>query len=107
MSQETGILEKLKELERRVEALEQSLGRAKDRPGPRMSVQELLDLPDSLRKTMLAVNELREATAEDVARKSSRTRSVETIYLNQLVRIGYLTRTKRKRKVYFRPLRFY
>ena len=107
MSEDLDIVEKLKELERRVEVLERALGRPGERPGLHMSVQELLNLPDSLRRTMLAVNELKEATAEEVAAKSERTRSVETIYLNQLVRMGYLTRTKKKRKVYFKPLRYY
>ncbi|MEM2904292.1 MAG: hypothetical protein QW057_00035 [Candidatus Bathyarchaeia archaeon] len=107
MSQSFDIIEKLKELERRVEVLERTLGRPQEKAGPGMSVQELLNLPDSLRRTMLAVNELKEATAEEVAGKSNRTRSVETIYLNQLVRMGYLTRTKKKRKVYFKPLRYY
>jgi len=107
MTERLNVVEKLKELERRVELLERALIRPQEKTGPRMSVQELLDLPDSLRRTMLAVNELKEATAEEVAAKSNRTRSVETIYLNQLVRMGYLTRTKRKRKVYFKPLRYY
>ena len=61
----------------------------------------LLSLPDHLRKTALAVFELGKATASEVAQKTSRTRAIESSYLNQLIRMGSLRREKRGREVYF------
>ncbi len=62
----------------------------------------LLRLPDSLRKTMLAMNWLREATTRQVAKITGRTRSVESFHLNQLERMGYLIKHRWGRKVYFK-----
>lgn len=61
----------------------------------------LLELPDHLRRTMIALIELGEASAGVVAKRTGRTRGHESVYLNQLVRLGYLTRSKRGRLVVF------
>jgi hypothetical protein len=61
----------------------------------------LLELPDNLRKTFLAISELDEATAEEVASKTERTRNIESVYLNELVRAGYLGRKRKGKKVFF------
>jgi len=103
---------RLAEIERRLEALERTVASMNLRsqgalPQSAVGVKELLALPDALRRTLLSLEELREATAEEVAKKSGRTRGIETIYLNQLVRMGYVTRTKRGRKIYFLPLKYY
>lgn len=45
---------------------------------------------------------LGEADATAVSQKTGRNRSVETIYLNQLVRLGTLARKRVGKKVYFR-----
>ena len=62
----------------------------------------LLKLPDSLRKTMLAMSWLKEASAHQVAELSGRTRCVESFHLNQLERMGYLVKSKKGKKVYFK-----
>ncbi|MFQ5762255.1 MAG: hypothetical protein ACE5PO_04390 [Candidatus Bathyarchaeia archaeon] len=74
---------------------------------PALPVSELLNLPDSIRKTLFAVDELQEAEATAVAKKSGRTRGIETIYLNQLSRMGYLTRFKRGKKIFYKMARYY
>jgi predicted transcriptional regulator len=56
---------------------------------------------------MIALQELKEATAAEVAGKTSRNRSVETIYLNGLVRMGLVSRERRGHRVYFKPIRYY
>ena len=61
----------------------------------------LLSLPRSLRKTVMVLYKLKEATAEDLARETKRLRAVESGYANQLVRMGYLRKKRRGRKVYF------
>ena len=62
----------------------------------------LLRLPDSLRRTMLVMERLGEATTVDVARETGRSRSVESIHLNQLERMGYLEKYRKGRKIYFK-----
>lgn len=69
--------------------------------GPPINVY-MLKLPDSLRKTMLAMSWLREATTSQVAKITERTRSVESFHLNQLERMGYLVKLRRGKKIYFR-----
>jgi len=62
----------------------------------------LLKLPDSLRKTMLAMSWLREATSSQVAKITGRSRSVESFHLNQLERMGYLVKFRRGKRIYFK-----
>lgn len=112
------IIKKLESIEQRLEDIEKILkeiSSMRAEPGIKVAkpssltvgVEGLLELPDSLRKTMMAVQELREATAEETAEKTNRTRSVESIYLNQLVRMGLLQRIRRGKKVYFGLLKYY
>jgi len=62
----------------------------------------LVRFPDSLRQTMLAMDRLKEATTGQVAEETGRSRSVESIHLNQLERMGYIEKFRRGRKVFFR-----
>lgn len=64
-------------------------------------VMTLLSLPSSLRKTMLALYKLEEATAKDLSNETKRLRAVESAYANQLVRMGYLRKKRVGRQVYF------
>lgn len=66
-----------------------------------MSFMELLELPDNLRKTVLVVSQLGEATADEVAGKTGRVRNVESHYLNTLVHMDHLEKKRKGRKVYF------
>jgi len=63
----------------------------------------LMELPNHLRETMLAVIALGEATATDVSGQTGKSRSSESDYLNQLERMGYLKRRYSTRKIYFSP----
>lgn len=65
------------------------------------------DLPSSLSKSLQAMRQLGEADATAVSVKTVRNRSVETIYLNQLVRLGILTRRRVGKKVFFRLTQVY
>ncbi len=104
--------ERLETLEKRVEELERSrlfLSRSEEsinRASP-STMTDLLSLPDSMQKTMLALQEIREGTAAEVAVKTKRNRSVETIYLNGLFRTGQVVRERRGHRVYFKPMRYY
>jgi len=61
----------------------------------------LFSLPSALRKTVVALYKLGEATAEDLARETKRLRAVESGSANQLVRMGFLSKRREGRKVYF------
>jgi hypothetical protein len=61
----------------------------------------LLSLPTSLRKTVMVLYKLEKATAEDLARETKRLRAVESAQANQLVRMGYLSKRREGREVYF------
>jgi len=80
--------------------LEKTIGIELVKPGY-LDVMTLLSLPDHLRKTATAVCKLGKATADEVADETGRTRAMESAYLNQLVRMGYLRKERVGRKVYF------
>ena len=64
----------------------------------------LMSLPNHLRKTMLVVIALGEATATDVSKQTGKSRASESDYMNQLERLGFLKRRFSVRKVYFSPV---
>jgi len=68
----------------------------------RIGISDLLQLPDHLRKTMIALGELQQATADEVAEKTGRVRNLESSYLNQLERMELIEKFREGRKVYFR-----
>ena len=116
--EEGNIVKRLESIEqrlKRIETLLKKISATGVRPGieaPRrdtltVGVEGLLELPDSLRRTMMALQELKEATAKETAGKTGRTRSVESIYLNQLARMGLLQRSRRGKKVYFGLVKYY
>ena len=61
----------------------------------------LLSLPMSLRKTMMVLYELEKATADDLAKETKRLRAVESASANSLVRMGYISKRREGREVYF------
>ena len=61
----------------------------------------LLSLPLSLRKRAMVLYRLERATADDLARETGRLRAVESASANQLVRMGYLKKSREGRTVYF------
>jgi len=66
-----------------------------------LDVDVLLTLPDHLRQTAIAVSARGSATAKEVASETGRTRAAESDYLNQLVKMGYLSKKRKGRTVYF------
>ncbi|MDD5502327.1 MAG: helix-turn-helix domain-containing protein [Candidatus Thermoplasmatota archaeon] len=75
--------------------------------GEILDAATLLGLPDHLRRTAMAIHAVGRGTAEDVAKETGNSRSIESAYLNQLVRQGYVKRERGKlkgeapKKVYF------
>lgn len=62
----------------------------------------LLDFPDHLRVTVRILLELGMATAEEVCKKTNRSRSLESSYLNQLTIMGYVEKERKGQLVYYK-----
>ena len=105
------ILEKIKEnLERLNEKIEVIIEIQKNvnvrrdspmLPDSSLDVMTLLNMPDHLRKTAMAICRNGRATAEEISDQTRRARAVESAYLNQLVLMGYLKKERKGRKAYF------
>jgi len=64
----------------------------------------LLSLPDNLRKTYLVVASMGECTATEAANLTGRSRAIESSYLNQLARMGWLAKRRNSKTLNFRVL---
>jgi hypothetical protein len=62
---------------------------------------ELFSLSDHLRKTYMTVASLGECDAIQVSSKTNRCRALESNYLNQLCRMGWLNKYKVSKSTYF------
>src|SRR3972149_4797033 len=65
---------------------------------------ELLQLPDHLRRTYLTVTSRGECDATLVSNLTGRCRAVESNYLNQLARMGWLNKRRISKTINFRPI---
>jgi len=69
--------------------------------GEGLDIMTLLSFPDHLRKSAMTIIKLGKAMAEDVAKETGRARAIESAYLNQLVRMGFVKKAREGRRVYF------
>ena len=65
---------------------------------------ELLQLPDHLRMTYMTVASRGESNATLVSNLTGRCRAVESNYLNQLARMGWLNKRRVSKTIHFRPV---
>ena len=63
--------------------------------------KSLFGLPDHLRKTALGLMKIGQGTANDVSKHTRRARAVESDYLNQLERQGFVTSFRKSREKFF------
>jgi hypothetical protein len=66
-----------------------------------ISESKLLSLPDNLRKTYVAVASKGDCSATQVCNLTGRSRAIESSYLNQLTRMGWLTKRRDSKTVHF------
>jgi DNA-binding transcriptional ArsR family regulator len=99
--------ERVADLERRVAALERLVREVGLREARAQWGATVLGLPASVAKSLTVLEELGEATASEVAEHTGRSRSIENIYLNELVRLGYVGKRRVGRKIYFRARAYY
>ncbi|MHA1721950.1 MAG: transcriptional regulator [Candidatus Baldrarchaeia archaeon] len=91
----------IKLLHEKLDLIIENFQKKKVSVGGNLDVMMLLDLPDHLRKTAIALSKLGKATAEDLVKETGRSRAVESCYLNQLERMGYIAKERKGRKTYF------
>ena len=87
----------------RLEDIERSVSNWSPQPLA-VSDTELLQLPDHLRRTYLTVVSRGECEAKVISNLTGRSRAVESNYLNQLARMGWLNKRRVSKTVYFRPV---
>jgi len=95
------ILREMQEIRYRLDDIENSISKWDPQP-LKIPESELLSLPDHLRKTYMAVASKGEPTATEVSNLTGRCRAIESNYLNQLVRIGWLTKRRKSKDICFR-----
>jgi ArsR family transcriptional regulator, lead/cadmium/zinc/bismuth-responsive transcriptional repressor len=64
----------------------------------------LIALPDHLRKTYIVVATRGECDAVQVSNRTGRCRAIESNYLNQLLRMGWVSKRRISKTVHFRPI---
>jgi hypothetical protein len=100
-------LETILELNQQLLKINQNLLQIADKKEPPTEINKepdvmaLLNLPLALRKTILVLYKLEKATADEIAKETSRLRAVESAAANALVRMGYVKKKREGRDVFF------
>jgi hypothetical protein len=87
----------------RLDDLEKNVSNWNPKP-VEISDGKLLLLPDHLRKSYLTVLSKGECNATDVSNLTGRCRAVESNYLNQLARMGWLNKRRVTKTITFRAV---
>lgn len=95
------IFQEMLQIRYRLDDIETALSRWNPVP-LEISESKLLSLPDNLRKTYLVVASRGECSATQVSDMTGRSRPIESNYLNQLVRMGWLTKQRDSKTIVFR-----
>jgi len=97
------IFEELVQIRLRLDDLENMISNWHPQP-IHISESKLLSLPDNLRKTYLVVASKGECNATQVSNTTARSRAIESSYLNQLVRMGWLAKRRNSKTLNFHAL---
>jgi len=97
------LFNELRNIRSRLEELENLFSGMQFQP-VRIPESKLFSLPDHLRQTYLIVASKGECNATEVSNVTGRSRAVESCYLNQLARTGWLTKYRVSKTVNFRLL---
>lgn len=98
------IFQELQAIRNRLDDIESMI--SEWRPQPlNVSEQKLLSLPDNLRKSYLVVASKGECCATEVSNLTGRSRALESSYLNQLVRMGWLAKRRSEKILNFRTIK--
>jgi hypothetical protein len=97
------IFQEMMNIRYRLDDIEKSFSQWNPQPVEVQDV-ELLELPDHLRRTYLIVASRGECDATVVSNLTGRCRAVESNYLNQLSRMGWLNKRRISKTINFRPI---
>jgi hypothetical protein len=95
------IFREIREIHYRLDDIEKAFSNWQPIP-LEISSSELFLLPDHLRKTFMVVASKGECNAAIVSNLTGRCRAIESSYLNQLARMGWLKRRRESKSVRFR-----
>jgi hypothetical protein len=95
------ILEELVNIRHRLDDIERTVSSWNPQPLP-IPESELFSLPDNLRKTYLIIASKGECSATQVSVLTGRSRAIESSYLNQLARMGWLIKRRNSKTLQFR-----
>jgi hypothetical protein len=96
------IFKEMIKIRQRLDDIENNYSKSKPQP---VDIQEpnLMSLPDHLRKSFLIIASKGECDASVVSNLSGRCRAIESNYLNQLERMGWLSKRRISKTVHFKP----
>ena len=95
------IMQEMMQIRYRLDDIEAALSKWNPRPLD-IPESDLLSLPDHLRKTYITVMSRGECSATQVANLTGRCRAMESNYLNQLTRMGWLSKDRDSKTTRFR-----
>jgi hypothetical protein len=96
------IFKEMMNMRRRLDDIENSFSNLNP-PTIQIAENELISLPDHLRKTYVIVASKGECDTVQVSNLTGRCRAIESNYLNQLSRMGWLKKRRISKGVHFRP----
>ncbi len=97
------IFKEMQNIRFRLDDLENNMASWHPKP-VEISESKLISLPDHLRRTYMVVASKGECSAIQVSNLSGRSRAIESNYLNQLARMGWLNKRRVSKTTYFRPI---
>lgn len=97
------IFEELREVRYRLDDIESRFSSWNPQPA-QVSESKLLSLPDHLRESFMVVASRGECSAVEVSNATGRSRAIESSYLNQLARMGWLSRRRASKTIRFCPV---
>jgi DNA-binding transcriptional ArsR family regulator len=97
------IIALLNDLDDRLRQLEARVAEVEIRYSPPVDdkMAMFLTVPDSIRKSLIAVSTLGSCNADEVSEITGRHRSIENKYLNELYRSGWLKRDRKGKKIFY------
>jgi len=101
MDKDGEIVDVLKRIEKILIRIEEKLSKREYTEISELDSVLLLELPDNLRKTLIELIKLKEATADEIASITGRGRAIESHYLNILMKMGYIKKRREGRKVIY------
>jgi hypothetical protein len=94
------IFKEMRSISNRLDNIENGFMQRKAQP-LQLENSELFELPDHLRSTYLTVASKGESCAVLVSNETGRTRAIESTYLNKLTRMGWLSKRRDSKTIYF------